>query len=156
MQELIDHDPRFIHHVHPSFWLVRNRTHKNQLYAKYLQMKKFWIVCNKSGTWYIFSWHRWATTKLATTTLPKHIKLKTYFLNVKTPTGESPHTPPLSMQLILISITKSSNINNNIIGFPAANHKLEKENTVVLIKRWMVYGTGHNFDPNWYRIPHYM
>jgi hypothetical protein len=54
---------------------------------------------------------------------------------VKTPTGESPHTPPLSMQLILISITKSSNINNNIIGFPAANHKLEKENTVVLIKR---------------------
>jgi hypothetical protein len=26
----------------------------------------------------------------------------------------------------------------------------------VLIKRWMVYGTGHNFDPNWYRIPHYM
>jgi hypothetical protein len=65
--------------------------------------------------------------KLATTTLPKHIKLKTYFLNVKTPTGESSSTFPLSMQLILISITKSSNINNNIIEFPAANHKLEKE-----------------------------
>ncbi len=34
------------------------------------------------------------------------------------------------MQLILISITKSSNI-NNIIEIPAANHKLEKKNTIV-------------------------
>jgi hypothetical protein len=70
--------------------------------------------------------------KLATTTLPKHIKLKTYFLNVKTPTAESSTTPPLSMQLILISITKSSNINSNTIKFPAANHKLEKENTIIV------------------------
>jgi hypothetical protein len=69
--------------------------------------------------------------KLATTTLPKRMELKTYFLNVKTPTTESSTTVPLSMQLILISITKSSNINNNILEFPAANHKLEKENTIV-------------------------
>ncbi len=74
--------------------------------------------------------------KLATITLPKHIKPKTYFLNVETLIAESSKsstTPPLSMQLILIFITKSSNINNNnIIEFPTTNHKLEKENTVVV------------------------
>jgi hypothetical protein len=40
-------------------------------------------------------------------------------------------TTTLPKQLILISITKSSSINNNTIELPAANRKREKENTIV-------------------------